>query len=94
MFYASIAATIVPDRQGNHLQRVDEVRSVVTSDPDLICRLAGVHVVPGTAPSLRILAPQRSVHEDCAAKQEHRHVGQDCGVASVVSRLLSLEEDV
>lgn len=76
------------------LQRVDEIRPVVTSDPDLICGLAGVHVVPSSAPSLRILAPQRCVHEDRAAKQEHRHVGQDRGVASIVSRLLSLQEDV
>jgi hypothetical protein len=53
-----------------------------------------VHVVPGSTPSLCVLAPQGGVHEDGAAKQEHRHVGQDSGVAGVVSRLLCLQEDV
>ena len=53
-----------------------------------------MHVVPRAAPSLRILAPERRVHEHGAAQQEQRHVGEHRAVACVVSRLFVLEEDV
>ena len=53
-----------------------------------------MHVVPRAAPSLRILAPERRVHEHGAAEQEQRHVGEHRAVTSVVSWLLVLEEYV
>ena len=53
-----------------------------------------MHVVPLTAPSLRVLALERRPHEHSAAEQEKRHVGEHGGVAGVVSGLLVLEEDV
>jgi hypothetical protein len=77
-----------------HLQRVDEIRPVVTRNPDLVCSLASVHVVPLAAPSRCILALQHGPHEDCSTQQEQRHVCKHCAVASVVSWLLSLEENV
>ena len=76
------------------LQRVDEIRPVVTRHPDLICSLASMHVVPRATPPLCILALERRPHEHCTAKQEQRHVGEHHTVAGVVSWLLILEEDV
>jgi hypothetical protein len=77
-----------------HLQRVDKVRPVVTRHPNLIRSLASMHVIPLAAPSLRVLALERSPHEHRAAEQEQRHVSEHGGVAGVVARLLVLEEDV
>ena len=53
-----------------------------------------MHVVPLAAPPLCVLALERRPHEHGAAEQEQRHVGEDGGVAGVVSGLLVLEEDV
>lgn len=81
-------------RPKSHLQRVDEIRSIVTRNPNLIRGLASMHVVPLATPPLRILALKHSPHEDSAAQKEQRHVSKNHAVAGVVSWFLFFEEDV
>lgn len=76
------------------LQSVDEVRSFVPSNPDLLGRHPLMHIVPSTTAPLGILLPQHDIREYSATKQAHHHVAEHGGVASPVSRLLLLEVDV
>lgn len=47
-----------------HLQGVEEVRSIVTSHPDLFSSLALVHVISLATESKPVLSSEHEVHEN------------------------------
>lgn len=65
---------------GGHLQGVEEIRTVVTSDPDLFCGFAFVHAVTLAGAALVVLYAQHDVREDGAAKETNDQIGEDNGV--------------
>ena len=51
------------------LQRIQKVRPIITSHPDLLLTLPLMHIIPLPTPPSSILGPQLEIDEKRAAKQ-------------------------
>ena len=78
----------------NASKRVEEVRPIITSDPDLLSRLALMHPVPFPTATSIILHPEHDVHEDRAAKETDDEVRKHRSVPGPESWRLSRDENV
>lgn len=76
------------------LHRVDEIRPVITHDPNFFLSLAIEHVVPLARLPLPVLDLKHDIDEDGAAEQANALVGKDSAVTGPVARFLLGEEDI